>query len=71
MRITIDEEDFKAWEKARYVAYASVSIKRGGQHRRLGFEVNLSGGYLVLLGREALYEGTDLSEAMKAFHDAQ
>lgn len=70
-KITIEDLDYKEWEKDTFRDYASCSISDKGLLRRLRFSVSLAGEFQVKYGNKVLYQGYDFGRAKKHFHGVQ
>lgn len=70
-KITINNSDYKKWEKDTFKDYASCSISDKGLLKRLRFSVSLVGEYQVKYGNKVLYQGYDFDLAKNHFHGPQ
>lgn len=70
-KITIEDLDYKEWEKNTFRDYASCSISDKGLSKRLRFSVSLAGEFQVKYGNKVLYQGYDFETARNVFYDLQ
>jgi len=69
MKEHINEADFRSWVDDTPVRYAATTISIKGMRCPLLFWVYINGRYRILLAGKTIYDGYNLSAAVKMYND--